>query len=313
MDEEFNVTYITLGGHVEVHKYRFLYFVIMFIAYILIICSNSTIVYLIVINRTLHEPMYIFIAALLINSVLFSTAVYPKLLIDFLSEKQVISYAACLFQGFVFYALGGSEFLLLAAMAYDRYVSICNPLQYSNVMTKRTVCIFLALAWILPAGELVPSAVINVNRKLCRYILTAIYCNNSVFKLHCVSSRAQSIYGVVILLNVALFPMLFVLFTYIRIFTITYRSCREVRRKAAETCLPHMLVLINFSLLCTYDIIIVRLESDIPKPLGLIMTFQLILYHPLVNPIIYGLKMKEISKHLKQLFCQVKINLCYQY
>ncbi|XP_033471969.2 olfactory receptor 6N2-like [Epinephelus lanceolatus] len=308
MDEEINVTYITLGGHVEVHKYRFLYFMIMFIVYILIICSNSTIVYLIVIHRNLHEPMYVFIAALLINSVLFSTAIYPKILIDFLSEKQIISYSACLLQYFLFYTLGGAEFLLLSAMAYDRYVSICKPLQYPTIMRKTTVCIFLALAWFVPAYQLVALTIMSFNEKLCRFTLKAIFCSNSIYKLQCSTSRALTILGLVILLDVSFFPMLFILSTYAQIFRITYRSCRKVRKKAAETCLPHLLVLINFSLLCTYNVIIARLESDITKLANLIMTLQLVLYHPLVNPIIYGLKMKEISKHLKQLLCHRKMN-----
>ncbi|XP_033471956.2 olfactory receptor 6N2-like [Epinephelus lanceolatus] len=308
MDEGLNVTYITLGGHVEVHKYRFLYFMIMFIVYILIICSNSTIVYLIVIHRNLHEPMYIFIAALLINSVLFSTAIYPKLLTDFLSEKQIISYSACLLQYFLFYTLGGAEFFLLSAMAYDRYVSICKPLQYPTIMRKTTVCIFLALAWFVPACQLVAHTTMSFDEKLCRFTLKAVFCNNSIYKLHCSTSRALTILGLVILLNVSFFPMLFILSTYAQIFRITYQSCRKVRKKAAETCLPHLLVLINFSLLCTYNVIIARLESDITKLANLIMTLQLVLYHPLVNPIIYGLKMKEISKHLKQLLCHRKMN-----
>ncbi|XP_049895586.1 olfactory receptor 6N2-like [Epinephelus moara] len=309
MDEGLNATYITLGGHVEVHKYRFLYFMIMFIVYILIICSNSTIVYLIVIHRNLHEPMYIFIAALLINSVLFSTAIYPKLLIDFLSEKQIISYSVCLFQYFLFYTLGGSEFSLLSAMAYDRYVSICKPLQYPTIMRKTTVCIFLALAWFVPACQIMALTIMSFNEKLCRFTLKAIFCSNSIYKLQCNTSKALTILGLVMFLNVSFFPMLFILSTYAQIFRITYRSCRKVRKKTAETCLPHLLVLINFSLLCTYNIIIARLESEITKLANLIMTLQLVLYHPLVNPIIYGLKMKEISKHLKQLLlCHRKMN-----
>ena len=151
MDDELNATYITLGGHVEVNKYRYVYFLVIFTVYILIICSNSTIVYLILVHKNLHEPMYIFIAALLLNSVVFSTAIYPKLMIDFLSEKQIISYSACLFQFYLFYAVGSSEFLLLSAMAYDRYVSICKPLQYPTIMRKNTVSIFLFFAWLLPA------------------------------------------------------------------------------------------------------------------------------------------------------------------
>uniref|UniRef100_A0A3Q4BU00 Olfactory receptor n=1 Tax=Mola mola TaxID=94237 RepID=A0A3Q4BU00_MOLML len=303
MDEDFNITYITLSGHVQVETYRCLYFIVIFILYVFIICSNSTIVYIIWIHQNLHQPMYIFIAALLINSVLLSTVIYPKLLIDFLSEKQIISYPACLLQYFMSYSLGGSEMLLLLAMAYDRYVSICKPLQYPTIMKKTVVCVFLALAWLLPACEFVATLTMSINRKLCSFTLENIFCNNSIYKLHCVSSKSISVYGVFLLLNIIYLPMFFILFTYAKIFQITFRQSKEVRNKAAETCLPHLLVLMNFSLLGTFDIIIVRLESNIPQIARVIMSLQLVLYHPLLNTIIYGLKMKEISKHLNKLFC----------
>ncbi|XP_010754505.1 olfactory receptor 2AT4-like [Larimichthys crocea] len=307
MDDELNVTYITLDGYVDVHKYRYLYFVIMFTAYILILCSNSTVVYLIVVHPNLHEPMYIFIAALLLNSVLFSTTIYPKLLIDFLSDKQIITYSACLLQSFFYYSLGCSEFLLLAAMSYDRYVSICKPLQYPTIMNKTTISMVLVLAWLVPACQIAVPVALSANTKLCNFTVQGIFCSNSAYKLHCVISIPLSIYGVIILFNVALLPLLFILFTYTRIFIISYRSGRDVRKKAAETCLPHLLVLISLSCLSLYDVIILRVESDFPKLARLIMTFQVILYHPLFNPIIYGLKMKEISKHLKRLFCKDKL------
>nr|XP_046259648.1 olfactory receptor 6N2-like [Scatophagus argus] len=304
MDNKENVTYITVDGYVDLYKYRYLYFVIMFTAYILIICSNSTVVYLIWIHQNLHEPMYIFIAALLINSLLYSTLIYPKLLIDFLSEKQIISYSACLFQWFIFYSLGGSEFLLLAAMSYDRYVSICKPLQYPAIMRKTTVSIFLALAWLVPVCQMVGPAVLNAFKKLCNFTFKGIICNSTVYKLHCESSRLLNIYGLVVLVNLVLLPVLFILFTYTRIFIISYRSCRDVRRKAAQTCLPHLMVLINFSCLSMFDVLLLRLETDFPKTAHFIITLQIILYHPLFNPIIYGLKMKEIYKHLKKLLCK---------
>ncbi|KAM8748568.1 olfactory receptor 6K3-like [Acanthopagrus schlegelii] len=80
-----------------------------------------------------------------------------------------------------------------------------------------------------------------------------------------------------------------------------------ITKKAAQTCLPHLLVLISFSCLCAYDVVIVCLEFDFPRTASFIMTLQAVLYHPLFNPIIYGLKMKEITKHLKRLFCQAKV------
>ncbi|XP_035459807.1 olfactory receptor 13C2-like [Scophthalmus maximus] len=307
MAAELNVTYITLEGHVKVQKYRYLYFMIMLFAYILIICCNATIVCLIVIHLNLHEPMYIFIAALLLNSVLLSTVIYPKLLIDFLSEKQIISYSACLFQCFLYYSLSSSEFLLLSVMAYDRYVSICKPMEYPTIMRRTTVGILLVVAWILPACHTAVAVVWNSYNRLCTFALKGIFCNNSVNHLYCVTSRALSIYGIFVLVNSVFFPMFFILFTYTKILIISFRS-GEVRKKAAQTCMPHLLVLINYSCLVTYNVIIVRLESDFPKVARFVMTMQIIIYNPIFNPIIYGLKMKEISKHLKRLLSQVKVN-----
>uniref|UniRef100_A0A3Q4HRP1 G-protein coupled receptors family 1 profile domain-containing protein n=1 Tax=Neolamprologus brichardi TaxID=32507 RepID=A0A3Q4HRP1_NEOBR len=277
---EMNLTYITFGGHVEVEKYRYLYFVIMFMVYVLIICSNSTIVWLIIVQKSLHEPMYIFIAALLVNSVILT----------------------CLFQVFLFYALSCSEFLLLSAMAYDSYVSTCKPLQYPTITRRTRVNIFLLCCWFLPAIQVAVPIVGNTNTPLCNFTLKDIFCNNSVNHLYCVNSRELSIYGMVVLFSVALSPMFFILFTYIKIIIVAYQSCGNVRKKAAQTCLPHVLVLINYSCLLTYDMVIVRLESEFPKTARFIMTLQFVTYNPLCNPIIYGLKMKEISKHLKILF-----------
>ncbi|KAK2840396.1 hypothetical protein Q5P01_014136 [Channa striata] len=306
MDDSLNLTYITLDGFVDLHTYKYLYFVIMFTVYVLIVCCNSTIVCLIVIHPNLHEPMYIFIAALLINSVLYSTNIYPKLLIDFLSEKQVVSYSACLFQAFINYTLVFAEFLLLAAMSYDRYVSICKPLRYPAIMRKTTVSIFLVLSWILPVCGLTLNSAFNAKVKFCTFILKGMFCNNSIYKIQCVISRAQLVYGAAMFLSIALFPTLFILFTYTKILVICYRSCKSVKRKAAQTCLHHLLVLINFSCLVIYDVVIVRLELDFPETAHLIMTLQVIVYHPLLNPVIYGLKMREISKHLNSLLSQIK-------
>ncbi|KAM9710783.1 olfactory receptor 4B13-like [Menidia menidia] len=306
MADKLNITYIILSGLVQVQRYRSLYFFLMLTVYILIICCNTVIVSLIVIHKSLHEPMYVFIAALLINSVLFSTNIYPKLLIDFLSETQMISYQACLVQVFGFYTLTCSEFLLLAVMSYDRFVSICKPLQYPTIMRKRTVCILLILAWLLPASHVSVAVLLNAKRKLCRFNLRGLFCNNSVDQLYCVSSLAISMYGVAIIFNIAFSPMIFIIFTYTKILIIAYRSCGEVRRKAAQTCLPHLLVLINYICLLFYDMTIVRLDSNLPKTARLIMTVQIVTYNPLFNPIVYGLRMKEISRHLKEIVFRSK-------
>ncbi|XP_040057725.1 olfactory receptor 11A1-like [Gasterosteus aculeatus] len=304
MDYRSNVTYITFGGHVEVHKYGYLYFVIMFTVFILVISSNVTIVGIIMIHKNLHEPMYIFIAALLINSILFSTVIYPKLLIDFLSEKQIISYPACLCQWFLYYWLAASDFLVLSIMSYDRYVSICNPLQYTTIMQKTTVNIFLFSAWILPGCLFLILLLLSAKKDICTFHLKGILCNSTVQTLHCVRSTILNIYGLFLLVIFLFLPVLFILFTYSRILVVSYR-CRGVRRRAAQTCLPHLLVLINFSCLTAYDVLLSRLEPDSSKISLLVMALQVVIYHPLFNPIIYGLKMRRIYEHLKNLFCKM--------
>uniref|UniRef100_M4A5R9 Olfactory receptor n=1 Tax=Xiphophorus maculatus TaxID=8083 RepID=M4A5R9_XIPMA len=216
------------------------------------------------------------------------------------------AYEACVFQGFLFYSLSGSEFLLLAAMSYDRYVSICKPLQYPTIMRKRKVTVLLVLSWFVPAGHFVVPAVEFANLKLCSFTLKGIYCNNSVNYNFCVTSRALYIYGLVMLFDLSLLPMFFILFSYTMILIVACRSGGDVKKKAAQTCLPHLLVLINYSCLLTCDMIIVRLQSDISTTVRFIMTLQIIMYNPLFNPVIYGLKVGEIYKHLKRLLCHTR-------
>uniref|UniRef100_A0A8C6SD09 Olfactory receptor n=1 Tax=Neogobius melanostomus TaxID=47308 RepID=A0A8C6SD09_9GOBI len=301
-----NVTYITLDGYVDLEKYRALYFVIFFLAFVVIICSNSTIVWLILIHKNLHKPMYFFIAALLLNSILFSSALYPKILLDILSEKQVVTFSTCLFQWYIFYSIGGAEFWLLMFMALDRYLAICKPLQYPTIMSKSRVNVLLTVAWTVPALQVAITVSAASQMKLCNFISRGIICNTTTHKLLCFPSAALKSWGLLTLVISAFVPVIFNCFTYINIFIIANRRGPEVRKKAMNTCLPHLIVLFNYFCLCSFDVILARVDGEFPK-LGLfIMSVQLYLYHPLFNPFIYGLKMKKISTHLHRIFCAVK-------
>ncbi|XP_071372567.1 olfactory receptor 6N2-like [Centroberyx affinis] len=310
MADGLNTTYLTLGGYVDVHKYGYFYFVFMLTIFIFIICSNSVIVYLICVHRSLHEPMYIFIAALLMNSVLFSTTFYPKLLIDFLSEKQIISYPFCVFQSFLYYSFGGSEFFLLTAMAFDRYVCICKPLQYPTIMRTATLKLILVLAWLLPACELAGSALLATRQKLCKFLLIQkVNCDlYSVAKLTCGDTTEMNVYGLLMVINLIFIPMFFLLFTYTKILIIILKSSKKKKKKALQTCLPHLVAFINFSMLSGYEAIKIRVETSIPQMANFILNLLLISCSSVFNPIIYGLKMKEISKQVKSLLCQDKVN-----
>uniref|UniRef100_A0A3B3DPL6 G-protein coupled receptors family 1 profile domain-containing protein n=1 Tax=Oryzias melastigma TaxID=30732 RepID=A0A3B3DPL6_ORYME len=206
----------------------------------------------------------------------------------------MISYEACLLQIFVFYSLSCSEFLLLAVMSYDRYVSICKPLQYTILMKKTTVVILLGLAWILPFCHLVIIIAGNANSQLCSFSLKGIFCNNSLNYLFCAGSKALLTFGLVTLFNIAILPMLFIIFTYAKILIVAYKSCKEVRRKAAQTCLPHLLVLINYSCLLTYDMLIIRLESNFSNTARFIITLQMIITCQMMK-----IKLKNVMDNYK--------------
>ncbi|XP_061676297.1 olfactory receptor 6N2-like [Syngnathoides biaculeatus] len=302
---EWNGTMVlSLGGYVEIEKYRYVYLMFFMALYVLILCCNCVIICVIWIHRTLHEPMYIFIAALSLNSLVFSTVIYPKLIVDVLSQQQTVSYYDCLVQIFLFYSLAGSDLMLLTAMAYDRFVSICRPLQYATTMSKTAVRRFLALAWFWPTCHLVIVTILQSKQKLCNFILGGIFCNTTMIKIHCTTPMYLSVWSLISLINTSLIPMLFILFTYIKIFTVIYHSHGEVRKKAIDTCLPHLIVLLSFFCLLVFDFAIGLLELVLPKTVRLIMSLQIVVYNPLFNPIIYGWKMKEIWKPVKRmLFC----------
>ncbi|XP_058234242.1 olfactory receptor 6N2-like [Hemibagrus wyckioides] len=305
----FTNTYLTLEGHVDLEHYRYVYFMFTLIAYIMIICFNSVIISVIFRNKHLHEPMYIFIAALLCNALFGATALYPKLLIDLLSEKQTVYYKDCLLQAFCLYTYGASEFTLLSAMAYDRYVSICKPLQYATLVKMSTVRKLIFLSWFFPSCELGVGIILASQLQLCKFKLNRIYCDNySVVKLSCKETSLNNIYGLFIFIIAVFPPVIFIIYSYVCILTVCLKNSKDFRRKALRTCLPHLLIFINFSVNMCFEIINNRLESkQIPHIITMILSVEYVLIPPLFNPIIYGLKLQEINNNIKNMLFQGKI------
>ncbi|XP_026773814.1 putative gustatory receptor clone PTE03 [Pangasianodon hypophthalmus] len=314
MDYSTNFTYLTLEGHVELEHYRYLYFIFTLTVYIMIICFNTVIISVIFKTKRLHEPMYILIAALLCNALLGSTALYPKLLIDLLSEKQTVSYKECLFQAFCIYTYAASEFTLLSTMAYDRYVSICKPLQYATLVKMTTVRKLLFLSWFLPSCEVGVGVILASQLQLCKFKLNRIYCDNySVVKLSCKETSLNNTYGLFIF-SIAVFPpVIFILYSYVRILSVCLNNSKDFRRKALQTCLPHLLIFTNFSVNASFEIINSRLESNqIPHIIAMIMSVEYLLIPPLFNPIIYGLKLQEIYNNIKKILkCQTRTHVSF--
>lgn len=158
------VTSVTLDGLAQLSNQR-LFFFFFLCAYLFMLCSDSLVVYVICSQRSLHHPMFVFVTAVLMNSVAGSTVFYPKLLVDLLRgvRSVQVTLRVCMCEAWLLYSLGTSSFLLLAAMSFDRYVSICRPLLYTVVMSPATVLALLLLCWLLPVG-LVGTAVLLASR-----------------------------------------------------------------------------------------------------------------------------------------------------
>ncbi|XP_049585967.1 olfactory receptor 2K2-like [Syngnathus scovelli] len=292
---------LSLDGFIDVNTYRWVYFLFLLAMYILILCSNGTIICLVWIYRNLHEPMYVFIACLSLNSLFLSTAIYPKLFADVLSNHQSISLSFCLVQFYFFYSLGASDITLLLVMSYDRYVSICRPLRYASVMGTRRVSLFLALAWFLPACVMMVTISMQSKQKICSLTSGGFFCNATVLKIYCTIPLPTMGWTFFAVSTVALIPVSLILFTYVKIFIVSsYHSLAW--KKAVDTCLPHVIVLIATVGLVMCDGVVGLLGSALPKSVQLIMTVQTVVYAPLLNPIVYGLKLKKIRKHVEKLF-----------
>ncbi|XP_072531071.1 olfactory receptor 52E8-like [Salminus brasiliensis] len=310
MDYSTNVTYLTLEGHVELGKYRYVYFIITLTVYLLIIGCNTVVISVIYTNKQLHEPMYIFIAALLCNALCGTTAFYPKLLIDFLSEIPAISHAACIFQAFWLYTYAASEFTLLSAMAYDRYVSICKPLQYATLVKMSTVRKILFICWFWPSCQNSITIILTYQLQLCKFKLMRIYCNNyAIVKLSCGDTTINNSFGLFNLTVMVFPPVIFVIFSYVRILDVCLKNSKDFRRKALQTCFPHLIIFISFTVTSCFEVINSRLEGNVPHLFAMIMSVENLVIPPLINPVIYGLKMQEIFNRIKKMIQKRKTHV----
>ncbi|KAE8277780.1 Olfactory receptor 51E1 [Larimichthys crocea] len=303
-----SVTSLTLVGLEPVSAHGPVLFAVLCSVYVFVLCSDSLVVYLICSQNSLRRPMFAFVAAVLLNSLCASTALYPKLLADVLWSRGSVqvSRAACLGQAFVVISLGASSFLLLAAMAADRYLSICRPLRYAALVTPAFVWALLLLCWLLPA-TLVGGAVLLASRlPLCRSRLRRLYCDvYSLVRLSCGGRAAlqSELLGLLLSAGTVALPAGFVLFSYGRVLTVCLRRSRAFSSRALHTCLPHLLVFVNYSVSTGIELLQRRLQAA-GEP-SIVPSFLVVMIPTVMNPVVYGLKMKEVRRHIERLLgCQ---------
>lgn len=276
-------------------------FALFFLVYGLTIIANLGMVILIKLDIRLHTPMYYFLSNLSFCDICYSSTVSPKMLADFLSKEKRIAYNLCAVQMYFFVAFADVECLMLAVMAYDRYVAICKPLLYTIAMSKK-VCIQLVA--VTYAVGLVDSAI----HTSCTFRLS--FCNSNVINhflcdippLLALSCSDTSI-NEILLFTFSTFllgcSIVSVLLSYCYIIaTICRMNSAEGRRKAFSTCASHLMAVAIFhgTLLFMYFRPSSSYSMDTDKMASVFYTVVI----PMLNPLIYSLRNKDVKGALKK-------------
>ncbi|XP_004572661.1 olfactory receptor 10J5-like [Maylandia zebra] len=296
-------SYFILGAYFDAGPTKYLFFLLLLSLYSLIICANLLLIVVICVNRSLHEPMYMFLCSLFVNELYGSTGLFPLLLLQILSDVHTVSAPLCFLQIFSLYSYVVVEFLTLAVMSYDRYLAICCPLQYNMRMTSSTVSVLIAVSWIYALLLVAVTVSLSSPLQLCGNIINKVYCDNyAIVKLACSDTTLNNIYGLISTAFTAFVPVTLIFFTYMRILKVCFSGSKQTRQKAVSTCTPHLASLLNFSCSGCFEIVQSRFNmNNVPNVLRILISLYWLMCQPLFNPVLYGLKMSKIRDICKSL------------
>nr|XP_060610930.1 olfactory receptor 11L1-like [Anolis sagrei ordinatus] len=296
-----------LLGFLGLQKFWFLLFITFLTAYLFILLGNVLIIIIINMDVDLHIPMYFFLSNFSFLEICYTSVTVPRLLVDFLTGSRAISFQRCITQMYFFFFFGTTEFLLLATMAYDRYLAICQPLRYPVLMNGRA-CIRLALtSWL--SGSLtpfLPTAFISQLPFNSSNQINHFFCDTGPL-IELSTGDTFMAQAMVFLVSAVIVPVSFLLtlISYaLIIFTIWHIPSASGRYKAFSTCSSHLMVVtifygtVIFMYLCPRS----GRSSDMNK---MISVFYAVVT-PMLNPIIYTLRNKDVKRALEKILNQVK-------
>ncbi|XP_062873368.1 olfactory receptor 52J3-like [Trichomycterus rosablanca] len=271
-------------------------FIIGALIYLFAVFCNVTILILIVTQPSLHKPMFYIMFSLPLSDLIGITVAFPRVLVDIITQINTVYYPTCVLQGFLLHLYGGSVLFNLAAMSVDRYVAICKPLRYHSIMNPHTVCGIIFLAWGLDVSLIVMLFALQARLTKCKTFIFNVYCDNmSLVKLSCSDDFAISnIFGLFLTGFMQGISVCVQLFSYVHIFKTCF-SHKDARIKAINTCLAQLITFCLFEIVTSVAILSYRFPNvslNTLKICGLLI-FTIL---PVCNPIIYGMKTKEIRQ-----------------
>ncbi|XP_050795936.1 olfactory receptor 52R1-like [Gopherus flavomarginatus] len=280
--------------------------------YDIAILGNFTILFIVRTEPSLHGPMYYFLCMLAVSDLVLTTSTMPKLLSIFWFNSREIEFSACLTQLFFVHCFSGIESGIFVAMALDRYVAICDPLRHSTILTNPVVA-KIGLAVVLRSVIFtLPYPFLARRWPYCRTnIIPHTHCEHmAVVKLSCTNIHISNYYGLFALSFGIGLDLFFISVSYIQILRDIFRlPTKDARLKTFGTCSSHLCAILAFYIPGLFSSLSYRFGHNVPLHFHILLANVYLLLPPMLNPIIYGVRTKQIRDRLLQLFTHKEIQL----
>ncbi|XP_028656832.1 olfactory receptor 52E4-like [Erpetoichthys calabaricus] len=278
--------------------------------YLIAILGNVTIILIVKHEENLHMPMYVFLCVLAVVDLGLSTSVLPEMLNVMLFNIHVISFQACFLQMFLVDFFSGLESSILAVMAYDRYVAIYRPLHYTSLLTATSIvkiltvllirCLILTGVIAILASRLPYCSLTNVSHCYCYHIAVA--------KLACTDITLNSSYGLFVAFLIIGTDLIFIAFTYVKILKAVLKlGSKAAQHKAFNTCGSHLFIILYYYSSGLFSFLTNRFGESFPQHIKILLSVLYLIVPPALNPIIYGLRTKEIREVFHKYLFRTKI------
>ncbi|XP_054983796.1 olfactory receptor 6C6-like [Sorex araneus] len=299
------IEFILLGLTDDPHL-QIVIFIFLFLNYILSVLGNLSIILLTLLDPRLKTPMYFFLRNFSFLEVSLTTICIPRFLITIVTKNKVISYNGCASQLFFFLLLGVTEFYLLAAMSFDRYVAICKPLHYPVIMSNRVCYQLVFSSW--TAGFLItfPPLVMGLKLEFCASkVIDHFICDTSpVLQISCTDTRLLELISFVSAVITLVVTLLLVILSYTYIIrTILKMPSAQNRRKAFSTCSSHMIVVSLTYGSCIFIYMKPSAKERVTLSKGVAVIYTSVA--PLLNPFIYTLRNQQVKQASKDIIHKI--------